>query len=146
LGCEPLAFVAAWKILDVLMEYVLNRRLVPIIVRVKEARHKTVVVEPFASEPTLWWMILDAYAEAAEYRHAIIHREVTTINGDLICKTKSGMVLRAVTADEQIAFCRVAQRVAAAVVRTLLCPRSDETVLGSTPSSIPVVVNECRRP
>jgi hypothetical protein len=76
-----------------------------------------VSVQPLAGDPDLWKGVRCAYVGAEQYRHSIVHRRVTTgPNGEFIGTDKNKVPLRGLTVDEQIAFCRVVQRVAACVI------------------------------
>jgi hypothetical protein len=85
--------------------------------KVKKVRDGKVNVQPLAGDPDLWARVRGAYVGAEEYRHSIVHRRVTTgPNGEFIGRDKNEVALRGLAVDEQMAFCRVVQRVAACII------------------------------
>jgi hypothetical protein len=115
-------FGAAWKILDILIEHALRnmaraKKYYKISEKVEKVRAGVVSVQPLAGDPDLWARVRGAYVGAEEYRHSIVHRRVTTgPNGEFIGRYKNDVPLRGLAVDEQMAFCRVVQRVAACVI------------------------------
>lgn len=138
LGIRPLAFGAAWKCLDILMEHALsaggystrnkNGRW-SITEKVKHARAQHGQAEPLTSTPDIWTRLTAAYVATEQVRHSLVHRNTKThSNGDLVGVDDAGGQLRPVTAAEQEAMLRVAQRVAEAIRGGAMSAR-DKTAL-----------------
>jgi hypothetical protein len=111
---RPLLFGAAWKILDLLVEYGLNQ-ITPQAqwtIQAKQAKASSAVVAPISNDQDVWSRVAALYANTVEARHCLIHRRfVFSAVGDMTqLVDRQGMPMRDVTAEEQNAFCRVAQR------------------------------------
>jgi hypothetical protein len=125
---RPLLFGAAWKILDLLVELVLEQaRPTPkqptrmtIDSKVDKAKNGDVKEQdPFRSRPELWDRVMRTYAATKELRHTLVHR-------GLLVDRSTGTISEAshqgtsstgdLTADEQWAFCGIAKDMADAVI------------------------------
>lgn len=129
----PLLFGAAWKILDLALELAFARaRLVP-----QNGRRWTIAAKsqhaaahrgslPGLSSTTDAWNALGSlYTQTREIRHALVHRrvQVDPSTRDLTGFDSNGVALLPLSYDEQMAFCRLAQRVGQAITEGVLRPR-----------------------
>jgi len=135
---RPLLFGAAWKILDLIVEYALNQAHArPSYWRIdeKRARTRTGVVAPVPFDHDIWARLTALYAGTVEPRHCLIHRRfVFTPAGDmeqLADKAGNPIPNPNLTAIEQDAFCRVAQRVAAILQTPRFMPRDRLDIVAS---------------
>jgi len=124
LGIVPLAVGAAWKTIDVLMEYALDAqghspkkgRRWTIDEKVKHARQGHGDAPPLSSDPAVWLRLLGCYAALEEVRHSLTHRKATAQpNGDLVGVDRTGQPVQPMTQAEQFAFCRAASCLLAAL-------------------------------
>lgn len=123
---RPLAFGAAWKILDLLIEFALWNE------GHRGGRYGRMTIETKAScaeagagrcshlsdDRPLWSTLLAGYAATKETRHSLTHRlaEVDAMTGTLTGRDVKGRALLPLTAEQQEAFCRAVQRAAEAVL------------------------------
>jgi hypothetical protein len=133
---RPLLFGAAWKVLDLLVELTLETGQVGYD-NVKrgtykietKAEHAAQVsdppVQPFADHLDLWRRILKTYAATKELRHALVHRRlmVDHTSGSIQATNPATGETDVLTADEQSAFCRLADGVGAAIIDGALSGR-----------------------
>ena len=165
----PLLFGAAWKVLDLLVELMLEqagvshdqRSRYSINFKAREAEGgASSAVSPFASRLDLWSRVLKIYAGTRDLRHSLVHRrlKVDPATGDMHGEpSPSGPAPTPLTAREQMAFCQVAVAVAEAVIHDELQTRQanqlswaldqlaahhGEGSLGASPASgvVPVVI------
>jgi hypothetical protein len=129
---RPLFFGAAWKILDLLVELGLHLdgltpKKGPWLISKKKtyARRRRGQCLPWISHQDLWERICDVYASTVEARHALVHRQfLLSSSGDMTdIRDRHGVRKRDVTAGEQEAFARAAQRIAAATLASALSNR-----------------------
>ena len=134
LGLRPLLFGAAWKILYLLVEFalpVVGGKRQTIEHRVNAMKLGSVSVTPLSTNSELWSRIRSAYVESVEYRHSIVHRTVGIgADKELIAHSRiANSQSRGLTVEEQIAFCRLAQRVASSVISGELSNRESRALL-----------------
>jgi hypothetical protein len=132
---KPLAFGAAWKVIDLLIEYALHaspraRGRMPIATKVQYA--SSGVCPPLSTDGDVWQRVAKLYEGTEQARHCLVHRrfnvgpagELTSLLG------AQGQAVSDVTAAEQQAFCRLAQRLADAVITGMLSPRARGDIAG----------------
>lgn len=132
---RPLIFGAAWKVLDQLIEFALERAGVShdrkwdysIKSKVGKAANGNVMpVPPFDGRPDLWSPVIRTYASTQVLRNSLTHRrlKVDPVTGDINGVPRPGeSTPTALTIGEQSAFCRVAVGVAGAVINGQLPTR-----------------------
>lgn len=132
---RPLFFGAAWKVLDQLIEFALERAGVPhhrrsdytIKLKAGEAARGSVIpVPPFAARPDLWLRVVMTYASTEVLRNTLVHRQliVDQATGGITGVPRPGEPApAALTAGEQWAFCKVAAGAAEAVINGQLPTR-----------------------
>ncbi|MCZ7537895.1 MAG: hypothetical protein M5T61_19505 [Acidimicrobiia bacterium] len=128
---RPLAFGAAWKVLDLLVELALSQSGFPsasrvtITEKVKQARTAAGQCPPLTSDAALWRTLAATYASTEEIRHSLVHRhaEVDRSSGVLTGRDRHGNQLPPISAEQQEGFCRAVQRAAHATLTGLLTPR-----------------------
>jgi hypothetical protein len=129
---RPLAFGAAWKVLDLLIELALsntgaypNAGQLPIADKQQAARQGQGTCIPLSGDAALWRTLTASYDATTEIRHSLVHRlaEVDKATGTLVGRDRSGQPLLPITADQQEAFCRAVQRAAAAALTGRISPR-----------------------
>jgi hypothetical protein len=122
---RPLAFGAAWKILDLLLELAYANAgtkaaggRLRIATKENLARQGHGVLAPLTADHTLWGMLTSTYAATTQARHSLVHRraEVDQVTGSLTGCDDSGQPLVPITAGQQEAFCRAVQRTAMAAL------------------------------
>lgn len=125
---RPLLFGAAWKILDLLVELVLEsarpvhkqRKRIRIEDKVDKAKNRGVTEQdPFGSRSGLWDRVMRTYAATAELRHTLVHRGIVVdpSTGTISETSHQGASSAGdLTADEQWALCGLARSVADAVI------------------------------
>ena len=122
---RPIAFGAAWKILDLLLEMAYANAGTTagggrLTIAKKEhlARQGHGVLVPLTVDRVLWRTLTSTYAATTQARHSLVHRlaEVDQATGALTGRDESGQPLIPITADQQEAFCRAVQRAAMAVL------------------------------
>jgi hypothetical protein len=129
----PLCFGAAWKILDLAFELALatgglspqNGRRWRIDEKVTLARSHNGNLPAIPLSGDIWTALTSLYAETSEMRNALVHRKVQVDpeTRELIGFDVEGAKLRSLTCDEQLAFCRVSQRLRQAITARNLEPR-----------------------
>lgn len=133
LGIVPLAFGAAWKVIDLLVEYAFAAAgLAPgrgtrwtITEKVRLARRASGQASPISPDVAVWTRVLTAYAAAEDVRHSLVHRRAEVdSHGAITGYDKTGAPLRPLVQDEQLAFCRAAQIVATAMIGGSLSTRN----------------------
>jgi hypothetical protein len=128
---RPLAFGAAWKVIDLLIELALSQAglgtggQMTIADKVKQVKKAVGNCPPLSSDNALWSALMSVYAGTEEIRHSLVHRraEVDQATGELTGRDKNGQPLVPITAEQQEAFCRVAQRATQAVLAKAISPR-----------------------
>jgi hypothetical protein len=130
----PLLFGAAWKVLDISIELALaNAGCSPSNRKRWQIEEKASGIGSAGDLPALspladvWQALISLYRATKEQRHALVHRRVR-VDGktqELICFDTKGHALVAIDLTEQSAFCRVAQRVAAAAIDGRIHPRAE---------------------
>lgn len=113
----PLLFGAAWKVIDLLLEFALNRdSLAPacrdwaIAEKKKHALDGSGDATVLGCSRTVWETLLQIYAATVEHRHCLVHRTavVDATSGVLGGVDRNNHRLKPLTRDEQIAFAKVA--------------------------------------
>jgi len=130
----PLLFGAAWKILDVTVEFALanagrtppNQKRWTIDQKVIEiANHGS--LPGLRQHPDIWGGLRSLYINTKEVRHALVHRQVKVNGvGELIGIDKSGRSLTPLTVDEQRAFCGVVARLTDGVLNGTVSKRVED--------------------
>jgi hypothetical protein len=122
---RPLAFGAAWKVLDLLLELAYANAGTTaaggrLTIATKEglARQGHGTLAPLTADHALWLTLTSTYAATTQARHSLVHRraEVDRAIGTLTGRDESGQPLLPITAEQQEAFCRAVQRAATAVL------------------------------
>jgi hypothetical protein len=136
----PLIFGAAWKILDLALELALALGgLYPqkgtrwtITEKSQHALAKSGRLPGFVNSAPLWRSLGSLYAGTREIRHALVHRrvQVEPSTRELRAFDSNGTPLPVLSYEEQLAFCRIAQRLARAVCAGELIPRAESDLLG----------------
>lgn len=129
----PLLFGAAWKILDLALELAFaraglspqNGRRWRIDEKSQHAAAGRGSLPGLSSATDVWQALGHLYKQTLEARHALVHRrvQVDASTRDLTGFDPNGVALRPVSYDEQMAFCRLAQRVGQAIAEGALRPR-----------------------
>jgi hypothetical protein len=129
----PLLFGAAWKILDLALELAFaqaglvpqNGRRWTIAGKSQHAAAHRGSLPGLLSTTDVWHALGSLYAQTVEIRHALVHRrvQVDLSTRDLIAFTSNGVALPALSYDEQMAFCRFAQRLGQVIAESTLRPR-----------------------
>jgi hypothetical protein len=128
---RPLAFGAAWKVLDLLVELALAqaglgvKERMTIEAKVAYANQSAGICPPLSQDTPLWRALTSVYSTTKEVRHSLVHRltEVDRATGDLKATDKNGQALPPITADQQEAFCRAVQRASQAALARIISPR-----------------------
>jgi len=129
----PLAFGAAWKVVDFSVELAItagSRKPPPpkLAFEQKIAAVKAGVSppRPLGIDATLWRAICRSYTESIEYRHAVVHRRASfdLSTHQLMAFDTAKQPLPTVDAGELRAFCRLAQRLAEVITTGTLRDRS----------------------
>ena len=128
---RPLAFGAAWKVLDLLIELALSQAglggtgRITISSKIAHAKRAAGLCPPLTSDAALWGALTAIYVATEEIRHSLVHRlaEVDRATGELTGRDDQGNVLPSITADHQEAFCRAVQRAAQAIVERAISAR-----------------------
>lgn len=128
----PLLFGSSWKILDMSLELALAMsKIAPrngtrwlISEKSQHALTHAGTLPGFSSND-LWQAYGSLYAETQETRHALVHRRVrvNSNTGELTGFDNNGNALKSITYDEQMAFCRFAQRLGQAIIEGSVRPR-----------------------
>lgn len=139
---RPLLFGAAWKVLDLLVEYGLNKK--SLIEKkqpkahwdIKEKTKKVsgAVVVPLSDDAGVWSRVSALYKNTVEIRHCLVHRRfVVFADGTMshfVDKEGTPLALPPLIADEQNAFCRIAQRTFIIVKSSCFTPRDRLDIVG----------------
>ncbi|WP_156919349.1 hypothetical protein [Azovibrio restrictus] len=130
----PLLFGAAWKVIDLLLEFALNNRgLSPksqdwkITEKQNHARNGAGNRCVLGCSPPVWDALLQVYAATVEHRHCLVHRTASidaagTLNG----VDRNQQPLTPLSRKEQIAFAKAANLVARAVIAGGITLRSED--------------------
>jgi hypothetical protein len=132
---RPLVFGAAWKVLDLAIEYGLNQTHPKPnrTIAAKATDAAQAAAGPFLQDQHAWRYVAAVYSRTVEQRHCVVHRSfVFSPAGDM-----SSMVDRAsnpvpdLTVNEQDALCRLAQRVAMVIMANQWTPRERMDLVAS---------------
>ncbi len=131
----PLLFGAAWKVLDLLLEFALtSATLAP-------ARHDWSIAEKqqhaqsasgdkgvLGCSQQVWTAVLSVYAATVEHRHCLIHRtaKVDATSGTLEGVDRGNQPLKPLTRDEQVALAKASGLIARRVVAGGLDRRAED--------------------
>jgi hypothetical protein len=112
LPLRPLLFGAAWKILDLLIEWGLHGQGVGNAIQAKADHARQAVVPNLSADPRVWSRIAGVYAGTVEQRHCLVHRSFAAgAAGDMTnMLDRHGAPIIDLNADEQIALSQLAQR------------------------------------
>lgn len=129
----PLLFGAAWKIIDLALELAFaqaglapqNGRWWRIDEKSQHAGAHAGSLSGLSSTTDVWDALGVLYTRTREIRHALVHRriQVDRSTRDLTGFDTNGVALLPLSYDEQMAFCRLAQRAGQAVTEGTLRPR-----------------------
>lgn len=129
----PLLFGAAWKILDLALELALaqarltpqNRNRWTIVEKSQHAAAHKGSLPGLSSTMDVWHALGSLYTQTVEVRHALVHRrvEVDPSTRELTGYDSNGVALLPLSYDEQMAFCRLTQRVEQGITEGTLRPR-----------------------
>jgi hypothetical protein len=129
----PLLFGAAWKILDLALELAFaqaglaseNGKRWRIDEKSRHVAAHSGSLPGLSTETDIWHALGSLYAQTIEIRHALVHRRVhvdfSTL--ELTGYSSNGDNLFPLSYDEQMAFCRLAQRVRQTITEGKLRPR-----------------------
>jgi hypothetical protein len=116
---RPLIFGAAWKVLDLLIEFATGKQGSIKSKAEKAAADRVPAVLPFDGQHDLWIRLMRLYASTTTLRHSLVHRQlkIDAATGHMEGTIKPGEPPpRPITAAEQTAFCQAAQGTAEAVI------------------------------
>jgi hypothetical protein len=129
----PSLFGAAWKILDLALEFALSSAgLAPqnkTRWRIDEKSSHAVAhngrLSSFTTSSKIWQAFESLYDRTREVRHALVHRriKVDPSNHELTGFDTNGIKVLALSYDEQMAFCRSIQRLREAIIERVVRPR-----------------------
>lgn len=131
----PLLFGAAWKVIDLLLEFALNTgslapksRYWTIEEKQQHALNGSGDTTVLGCSKTVWERLLRIYAATVEHRHCLVHRTaaVDAASGALEGVDRNGRQLKPLTRNEQIAFAKVASLAARAVRNGGMDRRSED--------------------
>ncbi|WP_152551438.1 hypothetical protein [Polycyclovorans algicola] len=131
----PLLFGSAWKLLDLLLEFALNkagltpnRRDWTIAEKQQHALNGAGDCTLLGCVPAVWDAMCRVYGATVEHRHCLIHRTaaVDDVTGSLQGVDRNGQQLRALSRDEQVAFAKVASLAARGVIVGGIDQRSED--------------------
>lgn len=98
---RPLAFGAAWKVLDLLVELALTQAgvaaaggSVTITEKVKRARTAVGLCPPLSSDAPVWATLTAVYAATEEVRHSLVHRQAEVDRASVTSPVATGMAGR----------------------------------------------------
>lgn len=129
---HPLAFGAAWKVLDLMLEYAFEAsgqmpksgKRWTIAEKVQLGRKAAGQADPLTNYPPVWKALSSLYAETYETRHSLVHRRVERLpDASLVGVDDQGNSLRPLTLEEQESACYAAQRAVDAVIRGAISDR-----------------------
>jgi hypothetical protein len=110
---RPLVFGCAWKILDLLIEFGLNAAVGQRDWKIEEKQRDAATgqVPPMSTDPDAWPRLCAVYRGTVQARHCLIHRRFVLAGGAMTeLRDKHGNLHPDVSASEQDALCRLAQR------------------------------------
>jgi hypothetical protein len=129
----PLLFGAAWKIMDLGLELAFalaglapqNGRRWKINEKSQHAVAHSGNLPGLTNTTDIWQALGLLYSKTVEVRHALVHRrvQVDPSTRDLTGFDVNGVALLPVSYNEQMAFCRSAQRIAQVIIEGELRPR-----------------------
>lgn len=131
----PLLFGAAWKVLDLLLEFALNRAGLRSAHRDWSIADKQQHALEARGDPRVlgcshpvWATLLQVYARTVEHRHCLVHRtaKVNSTSGVLEGVDRNNQPLKPLTRDEQVALAQVSGLVARGVVGGGIPRRSED--------------------
>lgn len=135
----PLMFGAAWKILDLALEFALNRKGLKadksrgtewsINAKKEHAAQGAGYFQVLTSDPQIWAAIGALYANTAEHRHCLIHRTAIIDSNSRALSGKDKLhnkVLKQLELDQQKAIARIALLVAEGIVGGGISPRNGD--------------------
>ena len=131
----PLLFGAAWKVLDLLLEFALNKaRLTPKANEWRIAEKQQHALKGRGDRSVLqcsqpvWETLLRVYANTDEHRHCLIHRtaKVEEGTGTMEGIDRKQRPLRPLTRDHQVALAKVAALAARGVIEGGIDRRSED--------------------
>lgn len=131
----PLLFGAAWKVIDLLLEFALNRgSLSPkgLYWTIDEKQQHALTgsgdTTVLGCPRTVWATLLRIYAATVEHRHCLVHRTaaVDATSGALEGVDRNNHRLKPLTRDEQIAFAKLASLAARAASKGGMERRSED--------------------
>ncbi|WP_040700135.1 hypothetical protein [Nocardia vinacea] len=134
---RAMIFGAAWKVLDLLVELSLNqgpaaKNRYRIEFKTQQATDGNVSpLAPLSTMPDVWNRVMMSYVATTALRHSLVHRclEVDRTTGTMTATSDPrDPPALPMTADEQVAFCRIADGVAQAVITGKLAPRQEDSV------------------
>jgi hypothetical protein len=134
---RPLFFGAAWKILDLLLEFAFyadGRRPKKAVWTIEEkkvyANRHCGQCSPWLVHHDLWELICDIYVATVEARHSLVHRRfLLSPAGDMTdIRDRQGVRKPDLTAAEQEAFSKMTQRVASATLTSALSNRERSAI------------------
>lgn len=132
---SPLLFGAAWKVLDLLLEFALNTA------GLTSARHDWSIAEKqrhassgkgdravLGCSKEVWQALLSGYANTVEHRHCLVHRtaKVDPATGTLDGVDRNQNPLCSLTRDQQVALAKAAALAARCVLRGGIDKRSED--------------------
>lgn len=140
----PLLFGAAWKVLDLLLEYAFDRAGIKPRQHPKPGRPPTWKIDEkqkYAQEargdisvlgcsPGVWTALLLTYAGTVEHRHCLVHRtaKVSEESGVLEGVDRNDLPLKPLTREEQVALAKISGLVARGVLSGRIEQRSEENL------------------
>jgi hypothetical protein len=131
----PLLFGAAWKVLDLLLEFALNRAgLSPagldltIADKRRHALNASGDLSVLGCSNQVWAGVLLVYATTVEHRHCLVHRtaKVDATSGTLEGIDRNRQPLKPLTRDEQVTLAKASGLIARGVVGGGLDQRSED--------------------
>ena len=132
---SPLLFGAAWKVIDLMLEFTLNKAsLTPngrnwsIAEKESHARSGAGDRSVLGCTQIVWNALLNSYAGTVEHRHCLVHRsaKVDLSTGTLEGKDQKGRALQPLTREQQVSLAKVAGIAARAVAQRGLRSRSED--------------------
>jgi quercetin dioxygenase-like cupin family protein len=129
---RPLAFGAAWKVLDLLLELAFaNAGTTSSTGQLTIATKRNLAgrghgnLPPLTADRALWRTLTGVYAGTTEVRNSLVHRlaKVDRATGALTGHDRQGQALVPISGDQQEAFCRAIQRAAMAALTGRISPR-----------------------
>ena len=123
----PLAFGAGWKVLDLMIELVLNQsgyrpssvRGFTIAEKQRQAQNRNISSSILGCDSATWQYILGIYANTVEHRHCLVHRtaNIDENSGDFNgFRRYNNIRLNTLTRIQQLAFAKSAAQVARGII------------------------------